>query len=286
MSWALWKKAWWEVRWLLSGFAAVLFAFQWWRYWMISQLPISKFRMLLRLLPAASEKLSPVPYQQLEEYAGRIAIGYHEPLVLLVISLWAVGRGSDAISGELGRGTMELLLAQPVRRISLLATQAGVALSGAALLALAALCGTAMGTQLVSIEEPFALSRLSPAVVNVFALGVFLAGFSTLVSAFDQHRGRTVGIVAAIYIVSVLMKMVGRADENWNVLCYASFFTAFDPVPPVVNPEHAWTLWYQNSAGNLAMGGLGASMILWGLGALSYAVAAWVFCHRDLPAPL
>lgn len=286
MPWALWKKSLWEVRWLLSGFVLVMFLFQWWRFWMISQLPIGRFRMLLRLLPAVSEKLSPVPYDQLAEYPGRIAIGYHEPLVLLVISLWAVGRGSDAISGELGRGTMELLLAQPVRRIGVLATQAAVALGGAALLALAAWCGTACGMQTTSIEEPFAVTRLLPAVVNVFALGAFLAGFSTLASAFDQHRGRTVGIVGGLYIVSVLMKMVGRSHDSLHALCYASFFSAFEPVPPVVNPEHAWTLWYHTSAGELLLGGLGGSAILCGLGAVSYLVAAWVFCRRDLPAPL
>ena len=286
MPWAVWKKSWWEVRWLLLGFAAVLFVFQWWRYWMIGQMPIGNFRMVLRLLPAATEKLSPIPYEQLAEYPGRIAIGYSEPLVLLVISLWAIGRGSDVISGELGRGTMELLLAQPIRRIGLLATQAAVTLTGVAVLALATWLGTVAGMETVTIEESFAASRLLPAVLNVFALGVFLAGLSTLFSSFDHHRGRTVGIVAGIYIVSVMMKLVGRASQKFHLLMYGSFFTAFEPAPLVVHPEHAWRLWYQTSAGELQLGGLGSSAILLTLGALSYAVAAWVFCHRDLPAPL
>lgn len=285
MPWALWKKTLWEVRWLLLAFTAVMFLFQWWRFWMIGQMPISNFRGLLRLLPAVSERISPVPFHQLAEYPARIAVGYHEPLVLLVVSLWSIGRGSDVVSGELGRGTLEMLLAQPVRRIGWLTTQAVVTLAGVAVLALAGWCGTLAGISTVALEEPIAARTLLPAAVNVFALGAFLAGFSTLVSACDRYRGRTVGIVSGVYIVSILMKMVGRAAPGWEALYYGSFFSAFEPVMPVVNPERAWTLWYQGAAGEYLLGGLGCSALLCGLGAIGYVAAAGVFCHRDLPAP-
>ena len=44
---------------------------------------------------------------------------YVHPLVLFSAVIWAIMRGSDCVSGEIGRGTMEMLLAQPVRRTSL-----------------------------------------------------------------------------------------------------------------------------------------------------------------------
>ena len=45
-----------------------------------------------------------------------LAIELLHPVVIVLMFLWAVGKSSGAISGELGGGTMELLLSQPVPR--------------------------------------------------------------------------------------------------------------------------------------------------------------------------
>src|SRR5437868_1069870 len=39
-----------------------------------------------------------------------------DPVVLTLACVWAVGRGAGAVAGELDRGTMELLLSQPIPR--------------------------------------------------------------------------------------------------------------------------------------------------------------------------
>src|SRR5262249_17865489 len=45
-----------------------------------------------------------------------LSIGYVHPLMQILFCLWAIGRASGAIAGEIERGTMELLLAQPLPR--------------------------------------------------------------------------------------------------------------------------------------------------------------------------
>ena len=42
-------------------------------------------------------------------------------------------------------------------------------------------------------------SVLAHASVNLFALGVMLAGFTTVMSSWDRYRWRTIGIVSGIY---------------------------------------------------------------------------------------
>ena len=42
-----------------------------------------------------------------------------DPVVVLTATVWGVTRGSDAVSGQLERGTLEMILAQPVRRRAL-----------------------------------------------------------------------------------------------------------------------------------------------------------------------
>src|SRR6516162_9707568 len=45
-----------------------------------------------------------------------LTIGYVHPVVQAILCIWAVGRAAGGIAGEIDRGTMELLLAQPVPR--------------------------------------------------------------------------------------------------------------------------------------------------------------------------
>ena len=49
-----------------------------------------------------------------------LSIGYVHPLMQTVLCVWAVGRASGAVAGEIDRGTMELLLAQPIPRYRVL----------------------------------------------------------------------------------------------------------------------------------------------------------------------
>src|SRR5262249_40704059 len=52
----------------------------------------------------------------LQRAMDMMTTGYVHPLVITTLCIWAIGRASGAIAGEIDRGTMELLLAQPVRR--------------------------------------------------------------------------------------------------------------------------------------------------------------------------
>src|SRR5262249_49514727 len=50
-----------------------------------------------------------------------LSIGYVHPLMQVLFCFWAIGRAAGAIAGEIDRGTMELLLAQPLPRWRLIA---------------------------------------------------------------------------------------------------------------------------------------------------------------------
>src|SRR5207249_11039137 len=49
-----------------------------------------------------------------ERAADMLSIGYVHPLMQIILCVWAIGRAASALAGELDRGTLELLLAQPV----------------------------------------------------------------------------------------------------------------------------------------------------------------------------
>src|SRR4051812_17091871 len=81
---------------------------------MISLPAFSEF--LTNALPRSWQRVWGVPISQVATPAGRAALVFVHPLVMSSGVVWAITRGSDCVSGEIGRGTMEMLLAQPVRR--------------------------------------------------------------------------------------------------------------------------------------------------------------------------
>ena len=52
----------------------------------------------------------------LDRAGDMMTVAYVHPLVMTILCIWAIGRAANAIAGEIDRGTMELLLAQPIRR--------------------------------------------------------------------------------------------------------------------------------------------------------------------------
>lgn len=271
---ALWRKAFGDVRLLLSCLTLLLFAFSWLFVYLSSLIELGPLGVFLQTLPPVFEKLSGVPMAAVATPLGRISAAYVDPVVLLGTTIWAIGRGSDAVSGEIGRGTMEMLVAQPVRRISILMTQAAMTTIGSAVLALSVLVGLSIGVATVSLPAPVDWRDFVPGALNLFAMMVFLAGVSTLVSAFGNHRWRTIGLIGGFYVIELILKVIGRLVERLEWVKYLTFATACEPQGLVIDRMHAWEL-------SLRYDGA-----LIGLGIVCYLVAAAVFCHRDLPAPL
>jgi len=270
---ALLRKSLLDARWLLVSAAALLFAFNWLFVWLVSLFELGALKTMLLLLPLEFQALPGIPIEAVATEAGRIAMAYIDPVVIFTATIWGIARGSDAVSGEIGRGTMELLLAQPVRRLTVLAAQAAVTIAGAAALAGSCWLGTCVGLVTVGIEG--ASPRLFvPGALNLFALTVFLAGVTTLFSSWDSYRSRTIGLAGGLFMVSLIIKVVARMAPQLDWLVYFTFLGAYEPQVMIVRPDEAWAL-------SLRYDG-----VLLGLGLLGYLGAAVIFCRRDLPAPL
>ncbi len=311
-----------ESKTLLACCTLVMFAFCWLRVWIVGLFPMDRFQTIAEQF-REMERFAPVPFEQLFTYSGRVALTYDMLIVVMSMSLWAIARGSDCISGELGRGTLEMLLAQPVSRLKILLTHATVTLGGTAILALASWLGIYMCIQTTAVPESVvpafwtpSLSGLAiasplmdvptrlvplatrldaavfwPAAINLFALGFFLTAFSTLVSSADRFRWRTIGIVAGVFVIQLIAKIAGLASVRIKWLLKTTFFSAYDPEHfvsvAVHTPEHTWALVLSDPrTQTLGLGPAGSDLTLIGLGLIAYLGAAVIFLRRDLPAPV
>jgi ABC-2 type transport system permease protein len=284
---ALFGKAVGDARLLLVSIAILMLCFPLLFIWASSAISLPAFsEFLANALPKRWERVSGVPFSQLATPAGRVAMVYVHPLVLFGAVVWAIARGSDCVSGEIGRGTMEMLLAQPVRRTSVYATQAAVTVLGSSILATAAWCGTAIGLRTVALYENVSAALFFAPAVNLFGLMVCVGGVSAFASSWDSQRWRTVGIVGAWYAVSLLLEVIGQIAEGWQWLGYGSFTMAYEPQAMVARPESAWSLLEYHQGASTGLGTGGRQLVLLGLGLVSYLAGAVVFSRREIPAPL
>ena len=259
---------------LWSACALILFAFPWVRIWTVSQFELSSFSSLLEQFKAF-EKFSPVPLEQFLTYQGMVGFTFDEPVLLLCVLVWCIARGSDVISGELNRGTMELLLAQPVSRGKVFLAHATVTIIGLGLLCVLVYAGLCLGIFTNStpvsrggllslpwlglqVENPLISRRtelvplrqfvdptlyILPA-INLFALGFAVLGLSVFFSARDQYRWKTIGTVIGIYVLQLLLFILSKSTAQTHFLTPFTFLAAYQPdwiVQRVSNrPESAW----------------------------------------------
>ncbi len=140
---------------LFAACGLALFAFAWVRVWVVCLLDMGQFTTILEQF-REFEKYAPIEFDALFTYPGRVGMTYDEPIVILCTVIWCISRGSDVVSGELGRGTLEMLLAQPIRRRTLLLSHATVSIVGLALLCLLVWAGIAVGVMFTSVTESVA----------------------------------------------------------------------------------------------------------------------------------
>lgn len=284
---ALFAKAVRDGRLLLLGLAFLMFLVAWINIWTSSRISLPAFsEFLLNAVPERWERVSGVPFREVATPAGRVALVYVHPFILLSAAVWAIARGSDCVSGEIGRGTMEVLLAPPVSRHALFGTQALATALGAALLASAAWCGTAVGLATAATPQDVPATRFIPLAVNLFGLMVCLGGMSALASSWESQRWRTVGLMGAWYVGSTILKVVGRMSDGWRWVGHASFMSAFEPQAMAARPAEAWSMLAYRDGAVVGLGLGGQQLVLLGLGLISYAAGAVIFSRRQLPAPL
>jgi ABC-2 type transport system permease protein len=272
MNAALWRKAVRDAWPQLLISCLLLFLFGWLFVWLMSLFTSGFWTSLVDYLPGFVQSLMGIPLADLARPVGRISILYTHIVTLLVCIVWAVGRGSDPIAGEIDRGTMDLVLTMPVRRVAVVVSQGVVATLGAAILVGSLWLGNLVGLGTVTFEEPVAAGRFLSGAVNLLAMTMCLTGLTAALSAGQRDRWRTIWLAGGFFAVASIVKMVARlwADGAW--LKYLSFLTAYEPQQLILMPgEAARSLaWRYDS-------------LLLALGLAGYALAAVIFARRDIP---
>jgi ABC-2 type transport system permease protein len=218
---------------------------------------------------------------RLDHAQDMLSISFVHPLTQTILCVWAIGRASAAVAGEIDRGTMELLLAQPLARGRVLAAHLLVDLLTIPVLCLSLWGGIVLGTYLVGFWEE-GQARLvvdpvafGPALLNVAALVFAVSGYSIWLSARGRFRGRVLGLAVLLTLVQFLVNVIGQLWDVAEPLRACTVFYYYQPQQIILKPD-----WPADPEVWRRLG------VLLAVGAVGYLGAWWTFRHRDLPAPL
>jgi ABC-2 type transport system permease protein len=307
---------------LFLGLALGILIFSWFRVWIVGELDTAQFRQIIDLLPKNWRKFASVDFDWLVSYLGRTSLTLDEPMLIILVSAWGLVRGSDVVSGELSRGTMEMLLSQPVSRKRVYLQHA--MLTNLFLLMLVLICwfGMTLGVWTTSVEETtypairipvidysIPLSFLPPkketiqmssvvtgwmylpGVVNLFAVGFCFAGFAAFCSACDRYRWRTLGVVAVFFFGNAGLKILGMGSKRLEWVENFSLFGMYHPASAIERAQaqpgsYFWIYEYTNGGNATRFGCMTNCLLLVAIGVTLYWIGLKIFVKRDLPAPM
>jgi ABC-2 type transport system permease protein len=181
---------------------------------------------------------------QIDNAMDMLSIGYVHPLMQTLFCIWAIGRAAGAVAGELDRGTMELLMAQPLPRHRLILAHLAVDLLTIPVLCLSLWGGTWLGYWLVAPIEPVTLPALPHKPAYLVELGPFKVRLEDPVTWSDPASNgraetkdrlelRPGDFGPALWVVGGLMFAVSGSTMwlsaagrfRWRVLGLAVLFT-------------------------------------------------------------
>ena len=203
-------------------------------------------------------------YNDLTTPAGYLGSSVYGLLIPLLVTVFAIAWGTQAVAGDEEAGTLDLLLAHPVSRTRV-ALQRFAALAAALLLVGAVLLLAMLAIAGPAELEGITAAELAAATTQLALFGACLGALAFAVGAATGRKALALGIGAGVAVLTYLA---------------SGFF------PQVEGLE--WTRqvspWHWYLGGEPLKNGLqtGDSLLLLAVTALLVAVGTWVFNRRDV----
>lgn len=151
--------------------------------------------------------------------AGYLGIELFSLMVPLLLIIAAVATGAGGIAGEEDRGTMELLLANPVTRRRIVLEKGAAMAVESVLLGAVLWAALAIGAALIGMEV--SAWRIAAAVTAAVLLAAAFGAIALLAGAVLGRRGPAVGVTAALAVAAYLVNSL------------AGLVTALEPLRPL-----------------------------------------------------
>lgn len=204
---------------------------------------VDEMRRLLAAMPPELRAMFSIEGADLGTPTGYLNMELFTFVLPLIVMAIAVTAGGGATAGEEERGTMDLLIANPVRRWLVVIEKA----VGGAVLSAVLCTGVWIALALTAraIDVALDLGLLAGALVSVWLLGGVIGGVALLVGSVTGSR---MAAIAAGLVVSVVGFFINAlaplADvlEPWQPLSPHYHYLGYDPLTTGLDAGHAAVL--------------------------------------------
>ena len=164
-------------------------------------------------------------------------------MVPLLFVIHGIVLGSYAIAGEEGRGTLEILLTEPITRGKLAAQKFAAMITVTAILALVLWIVLAIGAIAIGME--ISALRLAAATFSVMLLGFVFGAIAFAAGCFTGNRSISIAIAAGFAVVTYFLNAASGIVSYMQAAKWLSpffYYNAADPLVHGLNPAHAAVL--------------------------------------------
>lgn len=162
------------------------------------------------------------------------------PLLVLAVALTSAG---GATAGEEERGTLELLLANPLPRRRVVAEKFIAMALATAVLVAGMWLALAITARVADID--LALDRVAAALASAGLLGVAIGALAMAIGALTGSRTVSVGLALAIAVAGFFVNALGPLVEGlrpWRVISLHYHYIGYDPLASGLDIGHAGVL--------------------------------------------
>lgn len=201
---------------------------------------------------------------QFATFDGFISVEYFNQMWVIIMIAFCISTATGAIAAEIEKGTMGLLISQPISRRSILVTRHFFFALGTLSLIAATFIPIALGAPLVSGDIRYLglLALVLPSFLFFAAVG----SITFLFSAMFSSRGRAIFASLGIIIFCYALDILAKINDSVAKVHFASIFYYWDPYRYLHKLDFAW--------GDIA--------VLSGIILVSTAAAVTWFERRDI----
>lgn len=188
----------------------------------------------MRSLPEAFRELFGTDYSS---PAGYLRAEFFSALGVLVFLLLSIGAGARAIGGEEEAGTLELLLAFPVRRRAVLLTKFAALAASSVAVAFVLWAGLAIVGPVFDLDVP--LGDLAAGIVMLWLLGLAFGAIALAVGAATGRRSTALVVTGVLAAASYLVNLFGPVVDALGPVRPLSLFRWYLDPDPLTTGLHA-----------------------------------------------
>ena len=180
----------------------------------------------LNVLPSFIKAFLGGDILQAGNISGLIAIGYQDPLILLLYMLFAVGVPTALLAGDVQKGTMELILSRHTTKTQVYICAGLITLVGMYALVVVMFLGTVAATNIYRFYQQVPLYSFFKLAINGGILASAVGAIALLAAACFR-RGMAVSVTVAFLVVNYFISII---TKWWPQMKWLDPYTLFNYV--------------------------------------------------------